>query len=427
MQMLLDRYREPEFADALVKLRQTPEFARQLGRHVLQVQAPILKQFGLTPDAEGVQTMKLSVQAGIAQGSIELHGLASEARHLLGLAPLPDASAAEEQRRSCEEVLASVHLAAQRNAICHEDVTDIEMRAAAGAPPAILRTMLAMAEEGAEPLHSRVAASATAPAAAQASSECTAPQSTAWAALLADASNGTSPGSSSSSSSSLAAQSALHAAQSALHDLDLDSLAAQSLYDRSGVLSSLKTAGVERVGQRQAIANALVRHGRRTTCLRSAMSDGVIPAGLRERVPLVVTINVHEHVGFVLLQLRHIREHLPFGHRVLLNAHAAMHAALQPTAAAELCHPETLEKKRHHGSLLQGIMRNLQLALRLWHVECLLVLSSRSWFRRPLALDELHTVDAGTLPLRVSRLGPVALTRSSPVNPYHACSPPGPV
>ena len=113
--------------------------------------------------------------------------------------------------------------------------------------------------------------------------------------------------------------------------------------------------------------------------------------GLRERIPLLVSINVHELPNFVLLQLRHIRDNLPVEHRILLNCNEEMLHALRATEeAAELCNPEPLTKRRYHGSLLQGIMRNLELALRRWDFDQVLVLSSRSWFRRPLTLRDLH-------------------------------------
>jgi hypothetical protein len=100
--------------------------------------------------------------------------------------------------------------------------------------------------------------------------------------------------------------------------------------------------------------------------------------------------------------IRHVREHLPFEHRIVLNANEEMHAALRaelpdafeydPAAhrGPVLCHPRPLDKRRFHGSLLQGIVRNIDLAARRWEFEAVLVLSSRSWFRRALSLDDVR-------------------------------------
>ena len=75
--------------------------------------------------------------------------------------------------------------------------------------------------------------------------------------------------------------------------------------------------------------------------------------GIREEITLLVTINVHELPSFVLLHLRHIREHLPpVSYRILLNCNREMLAELKRTEVAELCHPTPLEKRRHHGSLV---------------------------------------------------------------------------
>ena len=63
----------------------------------------------------------------------------------------------------------------------------------------------------------------------------------------------------------------------------------------------------------------------------------------------------------------------------------------EPSASRQhvVVHPQPLNKKRFHGSLLQGIMRNLEWSLRRYDFDALLVLSSRSWFRRPLTLREI--------------------------------------
>ena len=88
--------------------------------------------------------------------------------------------------------------------------------------------------------------------------------------------------------------------------------------------------------------------------------------------------------------MRHIAEHVDCQHRVVLNCNHAMHVALESSAAvAPLRHPLPLEKQTFHGSLLQGIVRNIDFALRRYDFDSLLILSSRSWFRRPITLEEV--------------------------------------
>jgi hypothetical protein len=168
----------------------------------------------------------------------------------------------------------------------------------------------------------------------------------------------------------------------ALSTLAFEELAQQSANDRLTALAALKAAGVAKVGVRQCIVTALAKHWR----------NGILPVEplLRERTQIVVSINIHEFPSFVLSHLQHVEVSLAaLGHRIILNCNDEMLAALHSTPAAPLCHPVPLNKRRHHGSLLQGIVRNTETALRRYHFDHLLVLSSRSWFRRPVSFEEL--------------------------------------
>lgn len=183
-----------------------------------------------------------------------------------------------------------------------------------------------------------------------------------------------------------------------LTSLDVEALIETVSHDRVSGLSMLKKAGVAKLSERQALANALGRQPR----LRAAAFASFEPQQ-RERVPLVCSINVHEFPAFCLKQFEHISEHLPCSHRIVLNCNAHMHAALRPllpdafvwdeqtwrSSTRVVCHPQPLDKRRFHGTLLHGIMRNMAFAMRRWDFDAFLVLSSRSWFRRPLTLHEV--------------------------------------
>ena len=188
-----------------------------------------------------------------------------------------------------------------------------------------------------------------------------------------------------------------HLRETDLLKLDFASLVHRVKAERVAVLSLVKAAGVSKLSDRQALASALSRH----TKLTAEAAAAFAPA-LRPRVALVVTINVHEIPSFIMHHLEHVKKNLPGSHRIVLNCNAAMHEALRPLlpdafvweadaepAGGVLVHPQPLEKRRFHGSLLQGIVRNLELATRRWDFDAFLVLSSRSWFRRPLGLPEL--------------------------------------
>ena len=90
-----------------------------------------------------------------------------------------------------------------------------------------------------------------------------------------------------------------------------------------------------------------------------------------------------------------LKDHLPASayswHAAVVTPEAVVHSTV-------VVHPQPLNKARFHGSLLQGIVRNLDFALRRWQFEHALVLSSRSWFRRPLTVEELTTARASVPP-----------------------------
>ena len=102
----------------------------------------------------------------------------------------------------------------------------------------------------------------------------------------------------------------------------------------------------ERADETRALAGLRQTWRRRRRQVHRASSPSP-QASLREVVPLVVCMNVHEHPNFLMMQLRHMRLHLPPGSRFVLNCNAAMLAALCGTPAAALCHPVPLEKRRY--------------------------------------------------------------------------------
>jgi hypothetical protein len=165
-----------------------------------------------------------------------------------------------------------------------------------------------------------------------------------------------------------------------------------AIADRVGLLARLKEEGMSMLSSRQKFCNALARHHRRTLAALERPAT-------REKVLLLIVINVHEYPAFIEHQLDHVAAHVPDDHRIVLNCNAAMYDALEHRPAflrrgKALRHPVCMEKRTFHGSLLQGIVRNIDLALRRYDFESLLVLSSRSWFRRPITLEEVRIARA---------------------------------
>ena len=237
-----------------------------------------------------------------------------------------------------------------------------------------------------------------------------------------------------------------------LMSLRVGDLTTRAQADRVGLLSVLKAVGVARLSERQALASQVARVPKLVAAVHAARV-----LSRRPRLDVLVSINVHELPTFILHQLEHVRRHLPPGcaFHIVLNANDEMHSALRrelphafeygetPAASdgarADLeqvsgtretrvsldrgadvtdgppglgdglhsaeglrgrvtVHPQPLNKRRFHGSLLQGIMRNLSYGARRWDFDAFLVLSSRSWFRRPLIWDDLRASRTTTVP-----------------------------
>ena len=112
---------------------------------------------------------------------------------------------------------------------------------------------------------------------------------------------------------------------------------------------------------------------------------------LFRRVPSVlITINIHDDVQSLSKQLENIRclfQHPSFS--IVLNVNDHMQKQLQNTEYVELCNPTSINKRRFHGSLLKGIVKNLQYAQKNVNFDYVLVMSSRTLFRRKCTLNDM--------------------------------------
>ena len=102
-----------------------------------------------------------------------------------------------------------------------------------------------------------------------------------------------------------------------------------------------------------------------------------------ERTEVVVSINVHEKPDYLMGQLANIRENLRMSHRVLISANEEMQIRLEGLNGFIL-NPTPINKRRHHGSITQGIVSNMRIANERLEFDWFLVMSSREFFYRPL-------------------------------------------
>lgn len=104
-----------------------------------------------------------------------------------------------------------------------------------------------------------------------------------------------------------------------------------------------------------------------------------------DRVEVVVSINAHEKPDYLMGQMANIRENLRLSHRILISANDDMQGRLEGMEGFIL-NPEPINKRRHHGSITQGIVSNMRLASESLEFDWFLVMSSREFFYRPLGL-----------------------------------------
>jgi hypothetical protein len=105
---------------------------------------------------------------------------------------------------------------------------------------------------------------------------------------------------------------------------------------------------------------------------------------------IIVSINVHEKIDYFWNQIDNINRYLVVDHKIVANANDHMFRELRgwDGTAIEL-HPKILNKRRFRGSIAQGIVSNMRLALERFDFGHFLVMSSRDFFYRTLS-DSRH-------------------------------------
>ena len=110
---------------------------------------------------------------------------------------------------------------------------------------------------------------------------------------------------------------------------------------------------------------------------------------------VIVAINVFENHHFLLGQLENIDLALKADYRVLLHCSVSFHEEISQdprfstNPRLHIC-PQPFDKKRFHGSLLQGQIACMKEAREHFDFETFMILSSRTFFHRPLTLKEAY-------------------------------------
>ena len=107
---------------------------------------------------------------------------------------------------------------------------------------------------------------------------------------------------------------------------------------------------------------------------------------------VVVSINIYKSVKTLQYQLKTIKEHLNVKYVVIINCNKYMRDILvlskMKLEKNIYLNPEILEKKRYHGSLTQGIVSNMNYAMKNFDFKYFLVMSGRTIFYRPINIEK---------------------------------------
>jgi len=109
---------------------------------------------------------------------------------------------------------------------------------------------------------------------------------------------------------------------------------------------------------------------------------------------IVFSINVHEKINFLLMQLDNIKSYNTSNYCVILNCNQYMFYNLnniKNTLGNNIfINNIILEKRRFHGSLLNGIYNNMKYAIDNFVFDFFIILSSRNIFFNHLNIDILN-------------------------------------
>lgn len=111
----------------------------------------------------------------------------------------------------------------------------------------------------------------------------------------------------------------------------------------------------------------------------------------KKHYDVIISINVHENIEFVMKQLENIRENVKCNYAVILNCNYFMFNELHLVDLPEnvYIHDKILKKQTWHGSLTEGIYNNMCFALDHFTFEYFIV-SSRQFFGNDMSLEHLQ-------------------------------------
>lgn len=109
------------------------------------------------------------------------------------------------------------------------------------------------------------------------------------------------------------------------------------------------------------------------------------------KMTLLISINVYKLPDFIENQIRNISEHVNCSHTILLNCNESMYAELKQRQLPDnvIINPDIINKTWMTGSVVQGIVSNMNYAINRIPFKFFIVLSARTIFYKKMGLSEL--------------------------------------
>lgn len=106
---------------------------------------------------------------------------------------------------------------------------------------------------------------------------------------------------------------------------------------------------------------------------------------------IIISINVHEKVNFLLKQIENIQKYVLLDYYIILNCNDYMYNELKNIELPSnvIINNDIINKERFTGTLTQGIYSNIIYAITHYNFNYFIILSSRNLFYNILCLDNL--------------------------------------
>ncbi len=117
-------------------------------------------------------------------------------------------------------------------------------------------------------------------------------------------------------------------------------------------------------------------------------------------IDIIFSINVHINVEFLIRQIKNIDEFVSLNYIIIINPNKYMYNEILKcefiTSKNYIILNNSLEKKRHHGSLTQGIYLNLKNVINKYEFKYFVILSSRNLFYNKLNKENYNSLVKNT-------------------------------